>query len=629
VLEPNVQRFTVAKVCSAIVPQLYKGLFYQDPPMLLRPRPGTTQETVDAKTALFSYLLDECGFKTQTKWGLEQMTLLGTGIWKWGIDFKEIVSSKRTATSATITSGSDPSTSEKITIPLDTLPVITKEVRTVPRPFFESRPLNTVLVDPKTSVGDIRTADYVIDVRYMDFYALNNIRQALSELPKGHPELVGWELPLSEEELKSWWMQGYSTNVAAPIESDTAQYAKGIVHHSEEINIEVTPDLLFKKMEVLEYWDKGRKIMVIDRKHVIFAGANRFKKIPFLSSNWMNRPKAFYGMGLGLLVGQNQRVDQGTINAILKILSFGVNPIYLRKRDTNSPTQMIRTGLGKILTVDTDIDKAYKLMETPKVPADIWTALSESNTATESTSGADQALVQGSSAGPRSSMGRTAGGAATLAGASATRLDGPLDNFIEQVFKPFLYILDDLILNFLSDSEITAILGDEVGKEISVDMQAFHDARISYEVLAGSSLAAKRTMAQSLTLITQILENPQIQSSLADINGEYIDFKPIVEMWLEASEWKNSNDIIKPLTPEMQQRRQAQSAAAQNASKAAVTQQSNTQKFQQKQQLEDQATQGRIKRDIVREAFKDNGQSEAVSGQANPLGIEGSTPEVQ
>jgi hypothetical protein len=629
VLEPNVQRFTVAKVCSAIVPQLYKGLFYQDPPMLLRPRPGTKQDTVDAKTALFSYLLDECKFKTETKWGLEQMTLLGTGIWKWGIDFKEIVSTKRLATSATITSGSDPSTQESVTIPLDTLPVITKEVRTVPRPFFESRPLTTVLVDPKTSVGDIRTADYVIDVRYMDFYALNTIRQALSELPKGHPELVGWELPLTEEELKSWWMQGYSSNVAAPIESDTAEYAKGIVHHSEEVNIQVTPDLLFKKMEVLEYWDKGRKIMVINRKHVIFAGANRFKQIPFLSANWMNRPKAFYGMGLGLLVGQNQRVDQGTINAILKILSFGVNPIYLRKRDTNSPTQMIRTGLGKILTVDTDIDKAYKLMETPKVPADIWNALSESNTATESTSGADQALVQGSSAGPRSSMGRTAGGAATLAGASATRLDGPLDNFIEQVFKPFLYILDDLILNFLSDAEITAILGDEVGKDYSVDLQAFHDARISYEVLAGSSLAAKRTMAQSLTLITQILENPQIQSSLADINGEYIDFKPIVEMWLEASEWKNQNDIIKPLTPEMKQRRDAQSAAAQNASKAAVTQQSNTQKFQQKQQLEDQATQGRIKRDIVREAFKDNGQSEAVSGQSNPLGIEGSTPEVQ
>src|SRR5260370_42638936 len=91
----------------------------------------------------------------------------------------------------------------------------------------------------------------------------------------------------------------------------------------------------------------------------MYAGSNEFEKIPFLSANWWNRPKAFYGMGLGLIVGQNQRVDQGTINAILKILSYGVNPIYLRNRDDKAPTQTIRTSLGKILSV-TDTQTSYK-----------------------------------------------------------------------------------------------------------------------------------------------------------------------------------------------------------------------------------------------------------------------------
>jgi hypothetical protein len=90
VLEPNVQRFTVAKVCNAVVPQLYKGLFYDDPPFLLRPRPGTSQTIVDAKSAMFSFLLDQCEFKTQTKWGLEQMAHLGTAVFKWGYDWKTI-----------------------------------------------------------------------------------------------------------------------------------------------------------------------------------------------------------------------------------------------------------------------------------------------------------------------------------------------------------------------------------------------------------------------------------------------------------------------------------------------------------------------------------------------------------
>jgi hypothetical protein len=333
-------------------------------------------------------------------------------------------------------------------------------------------------------------------------------------------------------------------------------------------------------------------------------------------------------MGLGLIVGQNQRVDQGTINSILKILSFGVNPIYLRRRDSNTPTQMIRTGIGRILTVDVKegrpVGDAYGILEQPKVPAEVWSALKESESATESSSGADAQLVQGSSAGPRSGMGRSATGASQLGAASASRLDGPLDNFIEQVFTPFLYILDDLVEQYLSDGEIHFICGEELGKAYMLNLSRYHEAKMEFEVLAGASLSAKRIMAQSLTLITQIFENPQIQQNLAEINGEYIDFKPILSMWMEASEWKNRNDIIKKLTPEMKQAQQAKSAQAQANSKLQAQQSLNTQKFQQKQQLEDQANQNRVQRDIVRESFRNSAMSEAVSGEPSAGGLEGS-----
>ena len=402
--------------------------------------------------------------------------------------------------------------------------------------------------------------------------------------------------------------------------ADQAAYVKGVVLHSEEENVDTSPDLLMRKLEVIEYWSKRRKIVVIQKKHKFYSGQNNFGVIPYLSANWWNRPKAFYGMGLGLIVGQNQRVDQGTINAILKMLSFGVNPLYLRKRDSNTPTQMIRTGIGRILTVDTDADKAYHLMETPKVPPDVWSALAESEKATESSSGADAQLVQGSSAGPRSSMGRTAGGAAQLGQASATRLDGPLDNFIEQVFKPFLYYLDMLVFTYFSDAEIFAILGEEMGKDFEVSLQEFHDAKIEYEVLAGASLAAKRTMSQSMTLITQIMQNPVIQQSLNEINEEYIDFKEILKMWLESSEWKNFNDIVKPMTAEMKQKQAAKSQAAQQQSKLATQSAISQQNFQQKQQLQNQAAQERIQKDLIVGAALNSSKQEAEEGTPSLTG---------
>jgi hypothetical protein len=118
-------------------------------------------------------------------------------------------------------------------------------------------------------------------------------------------------------------------------------------------------------------------------------------------------------------------------------------------------------------------------------------------------------------------------------------------------------------------------------------------------------------------MLTQILDNPQIQQSLADINEEYIDFKPILAMWMEASEWKNGQDIIKPLTPAMKQKRQQESKAAQMQAQMAAKQQDSDTKFKQKQALEDQASDNRIKRDLVTSAARAD------------AGLQGTMPTVQ
>ena len=612
---------------NAIVPQLYKGLFYTDPPMVLRPRPGTSQNTIDAKTALFAALLDECDFKIETKVGLEQMATFGTGIWKWGIKYKKIITKTRTPTVDAVESGPTGYTS-KAMIPREEPPKIKVEIRYAPRPYIESRQLDRVLVDPHTAFGDIRRADWAIDQRFMDFYQLQDLIKGIAELPDEHPDKKGWVLP-SDSELKEWFMPPSNAGDMGESTTQQAMYVKGVVHHAEDINIQVTPDLLMKKLEILEYWDKKRKIIVVERRKKLYSGNNTFGVIPFLSANWWNRPRAFYGMGLGLIVGQNQRVDQGTINAILKILNFGVNPVYLRKRDSNAPTQMIRTGLGRIITVDGEVKNAFGLLESPKVPSDVWSALAESEKATESSSGADAQLVQGSSSGPRSSMGRTATGATNLAGASATRLDGPLDNFIEQVFKPWLYILDMLVFEYFSDAEIYRILGQEKGKDFEVDLAAFHDGIVEYEVLAGASLAAKRTMSQSMTLITQIFENPTIQQNLAEINEEYIDFRQILKMWMESSEWKDFNDIVKPMTQDMKDRQKQKGQAAQQQSKLATQQAISSQNASQKGQLQAAAIQGRIQERLVVGAVLNSAKGEANEGEPSAEGLGGEEPQVQ
>jgi len=175
----------------------------------------------------------------------------------------------------------------------------------------------------------------------------------------------------------------------------------------------------------------------------------------------------------------------------------------------------------------------------------------------------------------------------------------------------------------MSDAAIHHILGREMGDDFLTrpeedgkrfTIQQFHDAQIEYEVLAGSSLAAKRTMSQSLVMLTQILDNPQIQEMLSTMD-KAINIEAILDMWLEASEWKNKGDVIKPMTLAQIQRRDANSKAALQQGAMQAKQQSDQQKFQQKSQLEDQASDNRIKRDITREAAKASGMSQAVTGE--------------
>jgi hypothetical protein len=615
ILAPNVQRFTIGKILNAVVPNMKKGLFYTDPPFLMRPRPGTSQDIVLAKTGVFRFLLDKMQFKRETGLALEQFALMGTGIVKWGVDIREECDYKRKSSIQNIPVGDMGATAR---IAKEETPQITEVKKIVTRPWVLFKDIRNVFVSPNLKVPDIRQADYVIDQTYMDFYQLN----ALKNDPR-------YQIPENLIDLFFSPAESNTTPGKPPAEQNSSPNS-GMIHHGADDTDQNSGDPLMKKLEVLEYQDRNRVITVLNRTHCIRSEENEFHCITYLSANWWNRPKAFWGIGLGQLLSGNQRVDQGTINAILKMLSFGTNPSYLKSADSGAITQMMRTGLGKIQLVNGDVDKAYKLLETPRVPAEVWTALRESEQSSETTSGADAALIQGTTGRPGNGMGRSAAGANILAGANASRLEGPLDHFIDGIFEPFLYILDDLVFRFMPDHEILEVAGQELGRNLinTMDMQEYHDGKVSISVLAGAYASARQTMVQSLTILSQILENPQLQSFLAEVHGEFIDLKTLAKMYIEASQWGDTQDLIRPLTPEMKKNLQAKQQAALQApiqGKAILQQQ----KFAQEQELENQKMDNRIKRDITIEAFRASSGHEAVTGEpaeGGAFGGENETP---
>lgn len=591
----NVSRFTVAKHVNSLVPTCMSGIFYDDPPFVLRPRPGTKQSTVRAKTALFSALLEDCDFKAECEEGTESQCLNGTGIWKYGwVTERKIVKRyirKRSATRVNVPFGGsqEVATEESDEFEVQEIEVVTN------RPFFEHKPLGTVLVDPGwRKPNKIHRAKYVIERNYVTFNDLNKLR--LQD---------GYNIP-SEQELKDLFF-GAAEVPVAPGGPEQAEAQNTAVHHAESRDQVTTEDPLERPLKLVERWDKDRVMVVLQDKLTIRNEEHKLGKIPFLSANWWNVQGAGYGLGIGRLIGTDQRVEQGSMNSALDILSMAVNQTYVRSKGANVPTQQIRQRLGGIIDVDGDVEKAFKILEPPKVPNEIWTVISASKSASESTTGADEAFVQGNMP-QRAGAARTATGAGNMAAASASRIQGPVGRFVDNVFIPFLRALDEMVAERMPMSEIREILSDELADYSNLDFDNFMNARLKYEVLAGAHLAAKKAMAQSLPLMIQIFENPKMLESLNSM-GWTVDLKELFDMFMEMSEWKNTRDVIRKMTPEEKQFLMAMNPAM---AKAMAAREESETEFQHEQQLADQKIEGRLASKVVEHALD-------KSSEPNPL----------
>lgn len=593
VARANISRFTVASYTNSLVPGMKAGIFYEKPPFVIRPRPGQLQQTIRAKSALYDALLDEIDFEGECEKALEYMTTFGTVICHAGWETETRIQRKYTR--------NNPLQTVKLPLTTKPTPVYTRESDefsieepeiTTNRPFFEVCELGEVLVDPKfRSPNKLHKAKYVIRRTYPTFRDLDVLR-----------ENGDYDIP-STEALKAYFFDHESdANPGSNVELQQAESTA--VHHAEMRNRITTEDVLDHPIECLERWSKQHVYTILqdqsDRAVVIRNKRHTFPCIPFFSANFWNIPNAFYGLGTGRLSGSDQRVEKGLVDSLLDLLSFACNPQYARDRGANAPTQQIRSRLGGIVDVDVPPNKSVKdafgIIEPPQVPPQVFAALQESRNTSQNVVGADEAFTQGSL--PQrggSSAARTATGAGGIIQANANKIQGPVGHFVKGVLIPFLYLLDDMTKQQMPPGEIRGILGDELGPAFELDLDDLLNANHKFEVLAGVHLAAKKAMAQALPLMIQILENPHLVQQL-NATGYTVDVKQIFQMFMEMSEWKNTRELIRPMTQKEQQMFQQNNPGVQKT-KAQIA--SIGAKHQAKSEEIDQENEAKLAHDLM------------------------------
>ena len=589
-----VPKFMVSNHISSIVPKIMGGIFYEDPCFLLRPSPGTTQEVMQAKTAIFEFQLKAMRFEEEVERGLEQMALLGTAIWKWGYTEYQAKEKKykRYADKLSVTDG------EK-TIEIDTPESDDFEIefytKTISHPWLKACDIRTVLVDPGCRVGDIRRASWVVYRDYATYQDLDKLRG-----------LEGYNIP-SEETLKAMFMKPHQPGKPDNISMTIPEGMMGYLQHARPRNQATSADPTRAPLELLERWDNEKVVVVLvyNGHYILIRNEqNPYGKIPFFSANWRNIPDSFYGQGLGLLIGSEQIVEQGVTNLALDLLAYCLQPVALRKKGFNAPTQNTRWEQGGIIDVEEDVEKAFKFLQMPTPPGEAFQFIQQSQSSGASTSGANEQVIQGAGHAGISTTGMRSGtGAAAVIQANASRLDGPTGRFVRQVFEPWLHQMDELDNDLLPTDVLRDILGDEIGDHFKIDHIDYRNSEVKYEVLAGANLGAKKEMAQFLPVLIQMFTNPIFLQGIKDA-GYKFDALAIFQAFCDAAGWKFSQNFVVPMTDEEKKKQEANSPAALQAAQAQSAQAMQTQKFKQEQTLENQKQLGKAGNEAVRASIE-------------------------
>lgn len=583
----NVSRFTVAKQVNSLAPSISGAIFSDPTPFEVQPRPRTTSNTARAWKAMLSFLIEEARLKQVLAVATEGMVNQGTCLVKWGWKSETVIEKhmvrKAPPPTVPLPMGQQMNV---YTSDSDEFEVEEKEV-TRSRPWIEKVPLGRVVVDPKwDKPNQIWEAAWICDNFYVTYEDLKLLAQ--------NPE---YDIP-DEATLRAIFLGDQEqTEGIEGVEAELNQLGDSSISHAERPDATTSEDPLEKPMHLVERWTDDECWVVLQGKVVIRKGRHNLPEKPFGSANFWNMEDTGYGLGVGRIAGADQRVDQGTINAALDIISFAVNPEYAVSRSANAPQSDMRRRLGGIRPVDGPAEAAYKLIEQPKVPADVWTVTQLSTAASESATGADQATVQGTIPGGKSSFGRSGTGAGAVARASAGRIQAPVDRLIDGIFLPFIEFCYQMTREGMPTSEIRSILSDEMTADLIGDMHDFLNARVKFDTLAGTRLAARQQAAQALPFLLQVFQSSELIQQL-NTTGYKVDVMELVNMVMDTSGWKNNRDLIVPLSQQEQQMMQQQSG--QNSRLAAQMQLLQA-KQHGDQELEDMKIHGRIATDSAKQ----------------------------
>lgn len=566
----RISRFNVAKNTNTMKTQIRRGVFAEENPFVLEARgklaaAPDSEDYINAITELMSVLSDRANFEYNMGLLIHSQCLQGTGLGDMGWEERAVVRVTRKQKAPPVTVPMPVGPPDTVHTWESDETVVRKETVMESWPFFEYRRLGTTVYDPKwcTPNHPELSAGFKHDCDYLNMQDLQQMREM--ECYKDIPD---------DEDLIKFFIQNPegdappSTTVAQSMQADSS-----VVFHARGQEAQTSSNPFTRPFKRLKYSTRDYIIEVLEymgRYKTIRNGPHDIGDYALgVSANWWDIDNSGYGLGIGRLNAGDQRMDQGVLNEVLKMIAFPMNaPILYDNSSGNAPTQNVVLGMGNFWGVDAsrvngDVSKAMQWMsDFPNVPKEAWQVYLEGKQGGEHLVGADAAMMQGQTGGPGSTALKTATGVNRLGSKADENVADPINN-LEAVIERWLGFLWLMIQQKMPLREIREILSEKYGEEIlsKINPDTLRNYKFTIKVLAGQKLAAKAAIAQLIPFLLQLTQQPQLLQYMHE-KGWTINFLAIEKIFLRMSELQGAQNIIVPLTDQEKQMVQQMNPAA-------------------------------------------------------------------
>jgi hypothetical protein len=573
----RISRFNVAKNSNTMATQIKRGIFADQTPFLLEARGELAsdpdqQDYLDAVTELFNVLSERADLEYNIGLMIDCQVLQGTGMGDMGWEEKKFTRTTRKRKEPPVQVDMPIGPPKEVnTWQSDSFEEVKSEV-TETWPYFEYRKLGTTFYDPKwrTPNRPDLSAQLKIDVDYLTLRDLQVLRgmDCYKDIPSDKDlKRFFFENPLGDAPAASTTSQSMNVN------SVIVMHAEG-EHEQTSTDPTLRPLMRLKRstaesiMEVLYY--QGRRKTIRNGPHDMGDFALG------VTANFWDIDNSGYGMGVGRLNAGDQRMDQGVLNEVLKMIGYWMEaPILYDSSSGNEPTQNVVMGLGNFWGVNApggDVRKAFGYIDKPQIPPEAWKIYQLGKDGGEDLVGANSTTMQGNT-GPGSTALKTATGVNRLGNKADDNVAGPIKN-IEGVLVRWYRFLWWIVQTKMNLAEIREILSKKFSAEIisKIDPEKMINAEFNIKILAGQKLASKAAIQQLIPFMLQLLQQPQLMEFMHQ-KGETINFSAVEQIFMRVSELQGAEDIIVPLTPEQKQQMQAMNPGAQKAQAATAVEQ--------------------------------------------------------